>query len=521
MAIEPTPRLIHQYQLLRRIEGGSMGEVWRAQDTKLQRVVALKFLKAHHQLSADFVERFRDEAQVVARMRHDNIVTLHDYYVTDRSEYPQCYMVMSFIEGSTLQEYLHTTSHRHQLPAPQDIIYLFSALALALDYAHQQGIVHRDIKPSNIMLDQQQRVAGHAFGKPVITDFGIARAIGEEITNIEGTPFYVAPEQVAVHQQTVDGRSDLYSLGIILYEMFTGAPPFQGTTPLAIMLQHLHTAPALPELLNPQHVTPEISHVILTAIAKRPEDRYRTCSEMVIALAAALKQPVPRALLPQAERSDHTLITVLPLSLSQDERVADASSQGQDYSPSTAPAQPALPPTPPGQRSSWSRHRLILVGVVVILLCVVGVLYVPSLLNRGNTQTSMATVGTIRFTQTNGSQGYSTIQIDLTHVPPAPAGKTYYGWVKPEGREVQAANWPLQVKDGQIHSGPLTFAGTPNLLLPNSLFIVSLESSGGSPPPVPNQDLSQRLFYARVQTTNATTFSVRTCPTDLSARTCL
>lgn len=519
MAIEPTPRLIHQYQLLRRIEGGSMGEVWRAQDTKLQRVVALKFLKAHHQLSADFVERFREEAQVVARLRHDNIVTLHDYYVTDRSEYPQCYMVMSFIEGSTLQEYLHVTSHRHQLPAPQDILYLFSALALALDYAHQQGIVHRDIKPSNIILDRQQRVTGRAFGKPVITDFGIARAIGEEITNIEGTPFYVAPEQVAVHQQTVDGRSDLYSLGIILYEMFTGAPPFQGTTPLAIMMQHLYTAPALPELVNPQHVTPEISHVILTAIAKRPEDRYRTCGEMVIALAAALKQPVPRELLPAAERADHTLITALPLALTPAGHIEEASLQGPDRSPVTVPAQPALPP--PGHRLTWPRHHLILVGVVLILLCVVGVLYVPSLLNRGPTQTSMATVGTIRFTRTSPGQGYPTIQIDITSVPPAPAGKTYYGWVKPEGREVQAANWPLQVKDGQIHSGPLTFAGTPNLLLPNSLFIVSLESLGGSPPPVPNQDLSQRLFYARIQTPNTTTFSVRTCPTDLSARTCL
>jgi len=511
MVVEPTPQFIHQYQLVKRIEGGNMGEVWRALDTRLQRVVALKFLKPHHQLSADFVDRFEGEAQSVARMRHDNIVTLHDYYATDKPEYPQCYMVMSFIEGPTLQEYIRATSWRGQLPAVADIIYLFSSLALALDYAHAQGVVHRDIKPSNIILDQRQRLPGRAFGNPVLTDFGIARPVGSEMPNIEGTPFYIAPEQIEAHpEQKVDGLSDLYSLGIILYEVFTGVPPFQGDTPLSVMLQHLHKAPLPPEQINPQHVTPGLSAVTLKAIAKRPEERYHTCAEMVIALAHALKQPVPLELLPLNERPDRTMITALPPR--QDEYVV---LQRQ------APPASELKPIPAAKRRSLLRSPLLPVGVVLFLLCIGSAIFLPSLLSKNNGQSGMVTAGQITFSQGGSGRDYTTIQIDLNNVAPAPAGKTYYAWIKPEGSEVQAANWPLHVKNGQIRSGPLTFIGMHNLLVPNCLFVVSLETNGGSPPPVPNQDLTQRFFFARIQDTNATTFTVLTCPDDPNSRTCL
>jgi len=232
-----------------------MGEVWKAFDTQLERYVAVKLLRADLQSDPDFVTRFEREAVLVAALRHPNIVQIHDFHISLESgtENPLAYMVMDFVEGQTLADYIRATSRKGLFPPASDLLYIFTATSQAIDYAHQKGMVHRDIKPANILLDQRIRGA-RPMGEPVLTDFGIARLQGVSSSTVMGsligTPLYISPEQAK--GQPGDNRSDLYSLGVILYEMTTGVTPFRGETTIAILMQHLHDLPTSPNLINPR-----------------------------------------------------------------------------------------------------------------------------------------------------------------------------------------------------------------------------------------------------------------------------
>src|SRR5579859_4861803 len=293
-----SPQRVGRYELEEQLGHGGMGDVWKALDTQLQRHVAVKLLHANLQSDPTFVTRFEQEARVIASLRHPNIIEIHDFASEQQSNNDTiAYMVMEYVPGQTLADYIRNTSRKQQFPSANDLVYLFTSVSLAIDYAHSKGTIHRDIKPANILLDQRPPVV-RAMGKPIVADFGLAKLQSAPthtvIGSILGTPNYIAPEQAL--GKSGDYRCDLYSLGIILYEITTGLTPFRGESLMAILRQHIQDAPTTPALLNPM-ISPALSAVILKSIAKKPEDRYASASEMTIALAQALNVVPPTTLL--------------------------------------------------------------------------------------------------------------------------------------------------------------------------------------------------------------------------------
>ncbi len=244
------PRYLGKYELRERLARGGQGEVWKAFDTQLRRYVAIKQLHANLQSDPDFTSRFEREAQFIASLHHPNIVQIHDFQLVHNpdSDITNAYMVMDYIEGPTLADYILHTSRQGQFPAAADIVYIFTTVSLAIDYAHEKGMIHRDIKPANIILDQRSHKR-NAIGLPILTDFGIAKlqGVSADTTALLGTPLYISPEQA--QNLAIDKRSDLYSLGIILYEMTTGVTPFRGDSVMAILMQHYQEPPAPPGIL--------------------------------------------------------------------------------------------------------------------------------------------------------------------------------------------------------------------------------------------------------------------------------
>src|SRR5216684_1343822 len=297
MSTEPLRRL-GKYELLQSLGHGGMAEVWKAHDTQLQRFVAIKLLHANLQADPDFVARFQREAQAIASLRHPNIVQIHDFQVSlpPESSAPTPYMVMTYIEGPTLADYIANTSARGKIPSPVEIVNIFTSISLAVDYAHQKGMIHRDIKPANILLDKHN-VERNPMGEPILTDFGLAKLLGASASTLSanqlGTPLYTSPEQARGYPG--NERSDLYSLGVILYEMVTGVPPFRGNTPVEVLSQHLNVTPTPPVLLNP-NTPPPLPMVIVTALAKDPNARFSSAAAMTAAIAEALNVPVPESL---------------------------------------------------------------------------------------------------------------------------------------------------------------------------------------------------------------------------------
>jgi serine/threonine-protein kinase len=253
-----------RYRLERKLGSGGMADVWLAEDQELGRKVAIKILHERYASDTQFVERFRREATHAAGLSHPNVVSIYDRGETDGSYF----IVMEYVEGRTLKELIVT---RGPCPVPVAISYVRQVLA-ALRYAHRNGIVHRDIKPHNVLVDHEGRVK--------VADFGIARAGSSQMTeagSIIGTAQYLSPEQA--RGAPVDESSDLYSTGIVLYELLTGKVPFVGETPVEIAMKHLSQVPSAPSELRGE-IPRDLDLVVLRALAKEPADRYRSAQEM-------------------------------------------------------------------------------------------------------------------------------------------------------------------------------------------------------------------------------------------------
>ncbi|MBN1994605.1 MAG: AAA-like domain-containing protein [Anaerolineae bacterium] len=274
---QPASQHLGQYRLIERLGRGGMADVHKAYQTGLNRYVAIKAVHSHLTDLAGFIERFQQEATAVASLRHPNIVQVHDFFAADDTYY----MVMEFIEGPTLEAELRQRKAQGQRFSLNEIARIFNALASAIDYAHSRGMIHRDLKPANIMFTADDQV--------VLTDFGIARIMGATrytITGaVVGTPVYMSPEQA--QGQQVDERSDIYSLGAILYELATGHVLFEGDTPFAVVLKHVTETPPYPSELNPD-LPKVVENVILKALNKNPADRFQSAGEMAEALDAAV-----------------------------------------------------------------------------------------------------------------------------------------------------------------------------------------------------------------------------------------
>lgn len=317
-----SPRRLGKYELQERLGHGGMAEVWKALDTQLQRYVAIKLLHTNLKEDPHFNARFEHEARLIASLHHPNIVQIHDFQIASSEEEGTiAYMVMDYVEGQTLAEYIRRSSGQGNFPSPAEIVQLFTSISLAVDYAHHQGMIHRDLKPSNILLDKRNTLR-NPMGEPILTDFGLARLLASPsfatLTATQlGTPLYIAPEQAT--GQPGNERSDIYSLGIILYEIVTGTLPFQGDSPIAVMYQHLNAAPPSPDLINP-NISPALVRVIMRCLAKDSATRFPSASSLVAAIATALNVPVPESLGEPVDPMDAeyipTYVTPIPPTLS-------------------------------------------------------------------------------------------------------------------------------------------------------------------------------------------------------------
>ena len=296
------PRNLGRYELRAPLGRGGAGEVWRAFDAQSQRVVAIKIFHPDlWQSDPHFLTRFRREGQVLTSLQHDHLVQIRDANI-DRpaqSNETAAYLVMDYVEGQTLADYIHLTSHKGIFPSIADIVYLFTCLGLAVDYLHQTGITHGDIKPRNILLNKQNTTKFEG-GEPLLSEAGLGRIVGEQVAIVD--PFYISPEQA--RGAPANRRSDIYALGVILYEICTGVQPFRAESSVAIMQQHINALPTPPALINP-HVPNALSEVILRALAKDPATRFSSASGLAAAIADACSpQPALYALQDEEEESD-------------------------------------------------------------------------------------------------------------------------------------------------------------------------------------------------------------------------
>ncbi len=315
-----TDKQIGKYEIKELLGRGGMGEVYKAYHPALQRDVAIKMIHTHIATDPEAIDRFRREARIVAALRHPGIVQVHDFDI----EGDTFYMVMEFVPGQTLESRLraiHAQNERMPLP---EALRLFQLIGQAVTYAHSQGVVHLDLKPGNVLLFSPPggpRGDGVTEGEqgnrrrarqPILADFGLSKIIGAERMadpgTISGTPSYISPEQCL--GQVGDERSDIYSLGIMLYQLTTGALPFSGDTPVALIFKHIDEPPPPPRSLNPD--LPEaLEHLIQKTLAKNPTDRYQSAGAMLEALDEVVVPigGVPSALLdvettlPDAERT--------------------------------------------------------------------------------------------------------------------------------------------------------------------------------------------------------------------------
>ena len=268
--------LDNRYEVLDVIGVGGMAIVYRTRDTVLNRFVAVKMLKEEFSQDNDFRRRFHAESQAVAMLSHPNIVSIYDVSHSEEADY----IVMELVEGVTLKEYME----RKGALSTAEVLHFVPQIASALEHAHSRGIIHRDIKPQNLIILRD--------GTLKVTDFGIARFVESKQETMAGDALgsvhYVSPEQA--RGSRVDSRSDIYSLGVVMYEMLTGRLPFEGDTPVAVVLQHINSVPLLPSEINPE-IPVGLEEITMKAMNPDPEQRYATASDMLADLELCKNDP--------------------------------------------------------------------------------------------------------------------------------------------------------------------------------------------------------------------------------------
>ncbi len=327
MRLEAGQLVSGRYRLIQRVGAGGMAEVWCAEDTMLNRRIALKFLLERFTQDAQFVERFRREASAAAGLQHPNVVGVYD-----RGEHDGVpYIAMEYVEGASLKDLI-----ARGLSIEEAVEIIRQVLAGAR-FAHSRGIVHRDLKPQNVLID--------AEGRARVADFGIARAGASEITqtgSVLGTAQYLSPEQA--QGLAVTAASDIYSIGVMLYEALTGQVPFEGDSAVSVALKQVSERPRPPSQLNPA-VPPALDAVVLKALAKDPANRYATADEFLAALDEAEANPYAA--------SGTTAAYV---------------AGGAPEPPAALAAAPLPEDLPPPRRRFWTRGRAAALAVLLLLL---------------------------------------------------------------------------------------------------------------------------------------------------------
>jgi tetratricopeptide (TPR) repeat protein/tRNA A-37 threonylcarbamoyl transferase component Bud32 len=359
-------RTLGRYEVTALVGRGGMATVYKARHPGLNRTVAVKVLHRHLAVDPAFVGRFRREARAVAALRHPNIVRVYDF----DSEGDLYFIVMEFIDGPTFASFLKRLFKQSRHLSPADVLRLFSPLCSAIHYAHEQGMVHRDIKPSNILLTRKH--------EPILTDYGIARIAGATAYTIPGvvigSAHYMSPEQA--EGLPGDNRSDIYSLGIVLFEALTGSVPFQGETPASVLMKQVSSAPPPALSLNPD-LPPAIDAVLNKALAKDPNDRYQQGSDLALALqevfGPAAAEPTAAAPAEAAGVEDATL------QLTRQMTPPPPSTPAPPSAPEGAPvfeptvvteADLTIPPAPVRRAPSKFPKQLLIPGGVVAAIAI-------------------------------------------------------------------------------------------------------------------------------------------------------
>ncbi|HMX73171.1 MAG TPA: protein kinase [Anaerolineales bacterium] len=264
------------FRVERLIGQGGMATVYLGQDVKLQRPVAIKVIDKRYKNDPAYTSRFIKEARMMAKWRHQNLIQI--YYADEEKGYS--YYVMEYVDGNDLSTVMEMYAEEGELMPIADVLRIGNAVAGALDYAHSQGVIHRDVKPSNVLIANDGRV--------LVGDFGMAMEVSDgSMGNIFGTPHYISPEQARRSADAVP-QSDLYSLGVILYEILTGAVPFNDPSPASIALQHISQPPPSLRSINPE-ISPAVEAVVLKALDKNPKNRYQTGAQLMSALDEAFQ----------------------------------------------------------------------------------------------------------------------------------------------------------------------------------------------------------------------------------------
>ncbi|WP_033436270.1 Stk1 family PASTA domain-containing Ser/Thr kinase [Saccharothrix sp. NRRL B-16314] len=352
-----TPRLLsNRYELGETLGYGGMSEVHKGRDVRLGRDVAIKVLRADLARDTQFQERFRREAQNSAALNHPAIVAVYDTGETQTEYGPLPYIVMEFVDGRTLRDIVKTQGPLSGKRAME----VMADVSAALDFSHRHGIVHRDVKPANVMITRA--------GAVKVMDFGIARAVHDgqaavtQTAAVIGTAQYLSPEQA--RGEAVDGRSDVYASGCVLFELLTGEPPFTGDSPVAVAYQHVREEPKSPSSLNPK-VTPALDSIVLKAMAKGPANRYQSAAEMradLVRVLSGQRPSAPAVMTPE----DRTAV----LNQTSSPRTEVASSGGRHRPAQQRDEPDDYDPLAEEEAERKARRKKAIMVTVVVLLCI-------------------------------------------------------------------------------------------------------------------------------------------------------
>ena len=541
------PDRVDKYELQQNLGKNGISEAWKAFDNQARRYVAIKLFHAQLKADPDFVTRFQQQAQAIVSLRHPNIVPCYDFSITQfpETESATAYLVMEYLEGGTLADYNRNASQTGKLLSIPEIVHLFSSIGMAIDFAHRQHVIHGNLKPTNILLDKQN-TANSPIGEPMVSDFNTAKLMGPTGSNAgalwNSSPFYVSPEQVM--GAPANELSDIYSLGIMLYEICTGTVPFLGNSAESIMMQQVNTVPASPSLINPK-LPPALSTVVMRCIAKDPKLRFPSVLALVAALTNVEGQSPANVSHPEnvgqysgsfatQERDMPTIISAkmspLPAGLVASGPMYASNAQmggiSQPYSstqwadkstvdaihqplPVQTPVGVSTPP-PTAPTSKRPRRRGLLIAMIVILILAVigsalGAYF--TFFAKGTPATTTTTTPQLfghayfvssGFVSPDSRQGITDeLQINLVNVSPAPSGKSYYAWLLND----ITMDWkPIYLGQLAYNSGTLNLfypgdAVHSNLLATNSRFLVT-EEDASTIPTSPSLDPHAWVYYA-------------------------